>query len=143
MSSHAIKVNWNAEGDCDNYVWTLENGTRFAGCAMPGGDGDVSYIDPEEAYLAALSSCHLLSFIAQAAKDGFTVLEYEDEAACVVEKNRAGLLAVTQVLLQPSVKFSEDNKPSIEQLKSLHRKANKYCFIANSVNSKVTIEPRA
>ena len=143
MSQHTIKVDWSGNNDSEHYTWTLENGTQIKGSAAPEFGGDAAYMDPEEAFLAALSSCHLLSFVAQAAKAGFAVASYKDQASGLLEKNKEGLLAVTEVILHPSVTFTGDTKPSIEKLNEIHQKAHKYCFIANSVSSNISIEPQA
>lgn len=143
MSQHVIRVDWDGESDSEHYTWTLENGSQIKGSAAPDFGGDASYIDPEEAYVAALSSCHLLSFVAQSAKEGYAVATYHDDAVGILEKNRDGLLAITQVVLHPSVTFAGAKQPTDEVLSKLHQKAHKYCFIANSVNSKITIEPQS
>ena len=97
-------------------------------------------VDPEEALVAATSSCHMLWFLSLAAKRGFVVDSYVDEAFGVMEKNQTGKLAITRITLRPDIQFSGDKVPSAEELKSLHHTAHEECFIANSLRSEVLIE---
>jgi len=97
-------------------------------------------VDPEEALVAATSSCHMLWFLSLAAKRGFVVDSYVDEAFGVMEKNETGKLAITRITLRPNIQFSGDKVPSAEELKSLHHTAHEECFIANSLKSEVLIE---
>jgi organic hydroperoxide reductase OsmC/OhrA len=97
-------------------------------------------VDPEEALVAATSSCHMLWFLSLAAKRGFVVDSYVDEAFGVMEKNQTGKLAITRITLRPDIQFSGDKVPSAEELKSLHHTAHEECFIANSLKSEVLIE---
>jgi len=98
-------------------------------------------VDPEEAFVASLSSCHMLWFLSIAAKKGFRVDDYADEAVGVLAKNAAGKLAMTRVTLRPRVRFSGDKRPSAEELSKLHHEAHEECFIANSVTADVRCEP--
>lgn len=142
MAQYSIRVDWDAAGSSDHYRWTLENGTRIVGTSAVDNGEIPRFLDPEEAFVASLSSGHLLSFLAAAAKAGFNVTRYEDEAVCILDKNAQGRIAVTKVLLQPTVTFSGDNKPTIDELRQLHDKAHRDCFIAHSVRADVAIEPR-
>jgi organic hydroperoxide reductase OsmC/OhrA len=99
-------------------------------------------VDPEEAFVAALSSCHLLTFLAIAARRRLVVDDYSDEAIGYLEKNAEGRLAVTRVVLRPRVAFGGAGPPATEELASLHELAHAQCFIANSVRTEVTVEPR-
>jgi organic hydroperoxide reductase OsmC/OhrA len=99
-------------------------------------------VDPEEAFVASLSSCHMLWFLAIAAKRGFVVDSYEDRAEGIMEKNAGGKLAMTKVTLRPHVVFSGTRLPGRPQLDGLHHQAHAECFIANSVLSTVVCEPR-
>lgn len=101
---------------------------------------DASGVDPEEAFVASLSSCHMLWFLSLAAMRGFTVDEYEDHAKGILAKNEAGKAAMTAVTLRPKVKFS-GTPPTFEQLEELHHKAHEECFIATSVKTDVRCEP--
>ncbi|MFO1450682.1 MAG: OsmC family protein [Opitutaceae bacterium] len=99
-------------------------------------------IDPEEAFVASLSSCHLLWFLSIAAKAGYVVDRYEDAPVGVMDRNAAGKLAMTAVTLRPRVTFSSAGAPSAAALADLHHQAHASCFIANSVLTTVTCEPQ-
>jgi organic hydroperoxide reductase OsmC/OhrA len=100
-------------------------------------------VDPEEAFVASLSSCHLLWFLALAAKSRFVVGAYRDEAVGVMTKNERGKLWVSQVTLRPHVTFTGERRPTSEQLLALHHQAHDECFIANSVKTELRCEPVA
>lgn len=103
----------------------------------------VDAIDPEEAFVASLSSCHMLWFLSIAARQGFVVDEYHDAATGVMAKNDAGKLAMAEVVLRPRVTFSGARRPSGMQLEAMHHEAHEACFIANSVRTHVRCEPVA
>ena len=100
--------------------------------------GDGKSPDPEELLVAALSSCHMLSFLAICAKKRIAVESYRDDAVGFLE-NDGGRLWITRVTLRPRVRFAQDQTP--EMLADLHHKAHEACFIANSVKTHVTVEP--
>ena len=102
---------------------------------------DASAVDPEEAFVASLASCHMLWFLAIAAKRGFIVDHYADAAVGVMARNAAGRMAMTRVTLRPHVAFSGERRPTAEELDALHHKAHEECYIANSVTSDVRVEP--
>jgi organic hydroperoxide reductase OsmC/OhrA len=104
--------------------------------------GDPSLVNPEEALVAALSSCHLLTFLAIAAKRKLSLDSYSDDAVGRMEKNEAGRLAITRVTLRPKIVWSAGVTVSSEQLEKLHHEAHEGCFIANSVKTEVTVEPQ-
>lgn len=99
-------------------------------------------VDPEEAFVAALSSCHMLFFLTFAAKEGFVVDAYVDEAVGVMSKNDAGKLFVSKVTLAPAVTISGAKRPSDADLARLHHRSHEECFIANSVRTDVVVEAR-
>ena len=103
---------------------------------------DPSAVDPEEMFVASLSSCHMLWFLSLAAKKRWRVERYEDQAEGVMEKNADGKVAITRVTLRPAVEFSGDKIPSREEIAQLHHEAHEECFIASSVKSDVRCEPR-
>jgi organic hydroperoxide reductase OsmC/OhrA len=102
---------------------------------------DEQAVDPEEAFVASLSSCHMLWFLSVAAKHGFQVDRYPDQAQGVMGKNAEGRVAMTEVLLRPRVSFGGALQPNAEQLDELHHQAHEACFIANSVKTEVRCEP--
>lgn len=97
-------------------------------------------VDPEEAFVASLSSCHLLFFLDLAARDGYIVDEYTDDAIGLLEKNAAGKSWISKVVLRPKVSFSGDKLPDRAKIEALHHQAHELCFIANSVKTDVVTE---
>jgi len=145
MSEHKAKVVWNRDGKDFTYKtysrdhkW-IANGNEIAASATPAYLGNPNRVDPEAALVSALSSCHMLTFLAVAAMKGFVVESYEDEAVGHLEKNAAGKIAVTRVDLHPKIVFGGAKQPSAEDLDALHDKAHKECFIANSVTTDVKV----
>lgn len=108
--------------------------------AAPEFKGEADKVNPEEAYVASLSTCHMLTFLAVAARKRFTVDSYVDEAVGVMEKNPQGKYWVSRVTLRPKVAFSGDRQPSSQEISDLHHAAHENCFVANSVKSAVTVE---
>jgi organic hydroperoxide reductase OsmC/OhrA len=97
-------------------------------------------VDPEEALVAATSSCHMLWFLSIAAQRGFVVDRYADHAFGVMEQNADGKLAFTRITLRPRIEFAGDTVPSADELAALHHRAHEECFIANSLKCDVAIE---
>jgi organic hydroperoxide reductase OsmC/OhrA len=97
-------------------------------------------VDPEEALVAALSSCHMLTFLYLAARQGFVVDSYDDAAVGVMTKNERGKLFVSRVALRPRIVFSGAKQPSAAELAQLHHHAHEDCYIANSVLTEVVVE---
>ncbi len=149
MSEHKTTLQWNRdgkpftpEGYSRDHEWSFERGQRLTGSAAPAYLGSEHGVDPEEALVVALASCHMLTLLAIAAKKGWVIDSYEDEAAGKLGKNDAGRIALTQVTLRPRIVFAEGSAPDAEGLRRLHRQAHEHCFIANSVKTEVAIEPR-
>lgn len=97
-------------------------------------------VDPEEAYIAAISSCHMLTFLGIAAKQRYVIDQYIDHAVGYMEEDSQGRSSVTQVILRPDIIFVGDKQPTFEQLQKLHHLAHQHCFIANSVKTEITTE---
>ena len=97
-------------------------------------------VDPEEAFVASLSSCHMLFFLSIAAKRRFEVSEYIDDAVGVMELDAEGKMSMTRVTLRPRISYAGDKQPSREQIEKIHHQAHEQCFIANSVKTLVTTE---
>ena len=147
MSEHKVILEWKRETDRFSYetynrdhVWIFEGGVRVPASAAPAYRGNPAHVNPEEALVAALSSCHMLTFLAVAAKKQYVVDRYDDSAVGFLEKNANGKLAITRVVLCPRVTFGGPNTPTQEQIQSLHERAHSECFIANSVTTVVTVE---
>ena len=145
MSEHKANIKWSRAGKDFTYktysrdhVWSL-NGNDIPASATTAYLGNPSRVDPEAALVAALSSCHMLTFLALAANKGFIVESYEDAAVGHLEKNAAGKLAITRVELHPKIVYGGSKQPSAADLDWLHDKAHKECFIANSVTTEVKV----
>jgi organic hydroperoxide reductase OsmC/OhrA len=98
-------------------------------------------VDPEEAFVASLSSCHMLYFLYFAAKGGFVVDRYRDEAVGLLAKNEAGKMAMLRVTLRPEIVYSGDKRPTEAESATMHHQAHEECFIAQSVKTEVRVEP--
>jgi organic hydroperoxide reductase OsmC/OhrA len=123
----------------------FDGGAELAGSSSPHVVAvplsDPSAVDPEETFVASLSSCHMLWFLSLAAGQGFCVDRYADNAQGVMARNAAGKMAMTVVTLHPQVAFSGERLPTREELDGLHHRAHGECFIANSVTTDVRCEP--
>lgn len=146
MSEHKVTVEWRKETEQFTYEtynrdhqWAFEGGARVAASAAPAYKGNPALVNPEDALVAAISSCHMLTFLAVAAKRKFVVERYSDQAVGLLEKNAQGKLAVTRCVLHPRIVFA-GTQPTAEQLHQLHEQAHTGCFIANSVTTAVTVE---
>lgn len=102
---------------------------------------DPAAVDPEEAFTAALSSCHMLWFLSLAAQAGWCVDRYTDDAQGTMGRNTQGRMAMTRVLLRPAVYFSREHPPPRDEVLRLHEAAHHACYIANSVTAEVACEP--
>mgnify|MGYP003458884213 FL=1 len=147
MSKHLASLRWNRngkpftyEGYSRDHEWIFEGGQRLTGSAAEAFLGSPEGVDPEEALVVALSSCHMLTLLAIAAKKGWTVESYDDDAEGTLGKNDAGKLSLTRVTLRPRIIFAEGKTPDAEALQRLHHQAHENCFIANSVKTEVVIE---
>jgi len=148
MSEHTVTIDWKRETPDFAYEtynrdhdWTFDAGIQVRASASPAYVGNASCVDPEEAFVASLSSCHMLSFLALACKKRFVVDSYRDQAVGVLGKDAAGNMAITKVTLRPEVAFGGEKVPSAEEVRQLHERAHHLCFIANSVKTEVVVEP--
>jgi organic hydroperoxide reductase OsmC/OhrA len=147
MSEHRIDLAWTRGERAFTYEsFNRAHTVHFAGgqvlrnSSAPDYFGDADFANPEELLVAALSSCHMLTFLAVAAKRGFLVESYADAALGVLEKNAEGKAAVTRVTLRPVSQFGGDKLPDAAELARLHDKAHQHCIIANSVRTQVSVE---
>ncbi len=101
--------------------------------------GDPDHVDPEQAFVAAVASCHMLTFLAIASRKRLKVESYRDEAIGYMTRNDQGRLAVTRVELRPEITFSPADAVSVAQLSAMHDRAHIECFIANSVTSEIVV----
>ena len=152
MAEYVAEVIWTRNGqDFLGNRYSREHILRFdGGIEVPGSSSPhvvpiplsvAAAIDPEEAFVSSLSSCHMLWFLSIAAKRRFCVDRYADKAIGVMEKNPDGKLAMTVVTLKPAVSFSGERVPNREQIEKMHHEAHQECFIANSVKAEVRCEP--
>lgn len=155
MAHHTAETIWSrgdaSRGDFVANRYSRRHLLRFDGGAeLPGSSSphvvplpysDAAAVDPEEAFVASLSSCHMLWFLSLAARDRFCVDHYADAATGLLAKNAEGRLAMTVVILHPSVVFSGERMPSRADIERLHHEAHESCFIATSVKTEVRCEP--
>jgi organic hydroperoxide reductase OsmC/OhrA len=152
MSEHTATVHWQRHAHevfSDNryhrrHDWRFDGGAVVPGSSSPRRcrcrGPTPAAVDPEEAFVASLSSCHLLWFLHLAGKAGWVVDDYQDDAVGVMARRPDGRLAVTTVTLRPVVRFA-GTQPTAEQHETLHHDAHAQCFIANSVTSELRCEP--
>ena len=146
MSSYVINLEWKKESEDFSYEkYNRDHTVSFSGnqtlknSASPEYLGNSDMSNPEELLASALASCHMLTFLAIASKSGYVVESYTCKAEAVLGKNAEGRISVTEINLTPEISYSGDKRPSDEQLKSLHDKSHKNCFIAQSLQSKVNV----
>ncbi|MCJ8317995.1 MAG: OsmC family protein [Colwellia sp.] len=152
MSEYFAKINWARASD-ENYIdnkysrgheWLFDGGATVKASSSPH-VVSLPYsveenVDPEEAFVASLSSCHMLFFLSIAAKRRYVVDSYTDNAVGVMGKDENGRISMTKVTLRPNVQFSGDRKPTMEQLEKMHHQSHDQCFIANSVKTEIVTE---
>jgi organic hydroperoxide reductase OsmC/OhrA len=152
VSEYVVTVRWERSGQrfIDNryrraHTWTFDGGVEVPGSSSPSvvplPYSEARAVDPEEAFVASLSSCHMLWFLSIAARRKFCVDSYVDEAQGVMARNAAGKMAMTQVTLRPQVVFVGDPLPTDDEIAAMHHEAHDECFIANSVTTEVRCEP--
>jgi organic hydroperoxide reductase OsmC/OhrA len=155
MGTYEAAVKWRRAAD-ERFIdarysrahdWLFDGGARVRGSASPHSVrppfSDPSAVDPEEALVAALSSCHMLFFLWLAAQRGFAVLSYEDTAVGIMSKDERGRQWVTNVTLRPRVVFDGDKRPTALEVEAMHSESHEECYIANSVRTKVVVEGHA
>jgi organic hydroperoxide reductase OsmC/OhrA len=151
MSEYVATVTWR-RGDAaftDNrysraHTWAFDGGAEVPASASPHAVrppfSDPAGVDPEEAFIASISSCHMLWFLSLAAKEGFSIDSYVDNAVGNMEENAEGKSAITRVALRPQIAFCGNPLPSEEQVAELHHQAHESCYIANSIKTEVVVE---
>ena len=125
------------------HLWTFDGGVTVPASSSPSvvpvPYSNPANVDPEEAFVASLSSCHMLTYLFMAQKQGFQIDAYEDVAVGVVSKNEVGSMWVSTVTLNPKITYSGEKLPAPADEERLHEMAHKYCFIANSVKTDVKV----
>jgi organic hydroperoxide reductase OsmC/OhrA len=153
MAGHEYRatVAWRREGEdfargrySRGHEWRFDGGVTVPASAspavVPAPFSREDAVDPEEAFVAALSSCHMLTFVDMARRTGIVVDSYEDEAVGSMERIAPGRMAITRVTLKPRIVF-RDGVPDAQKLDDLHHAAHEACFIANSVKTEILIKP--
>ena len=148
MSEHRVSLQWSrnggpfARGNYDSsHAIRYSAGQTLTGSPSPDYGGSGAHANPEQLLLSALSSCHMLTFLAVAANRGYVVDSYADDAVATLGKNAEGKMAVLEAVLAPKVAFSGDRQPTAEEYAKLHERAHAACFIANSVRTAVSVRP--
>lgn len=147
MTTFKVSVSWHLQPgevfEPDNYHrdhdWTFSGGEVVPASASAGYGGSPSRVNPDEAVVAATAGCHMLTFLAIAAKQRLKVVSYIDHPEGTLEKNDEGRMAISHIRLNPRVVF--DGEMSEEKLSRLHDSAHRNCFVANSLRSEVSIVP--
>jgi organic hydroperoxide reductase OsmC/OhrA len=125
------------------HTWSFDGGLTVPASSSPSvvpvPYSNPALVDPEEAFVAAISSCHMLTFLYLASKQGFQIDHYEDEAVGKITKNEQGRMWVSLVVLNPKIVYSEGKLPAPADQKQLHHLAHEQCFIANSVKTEVSV----
>jgi organic hydroperoxide reductase OsmC/OhrA len=151
MSEHKATVSWSFSGEDFSrgkfsraHTWSFDGGLTVPASAAPSVVppplSNPANIDPEEAFVASLSSCHMLTYLFLAYRKGFTIERYDDDAVGIMTKNAEGALWISEVTLSPRITYAGDKRPSYEDETALHDGAHHQCFIANSVKTKITVK---
>jgi len=151
MSEHKARIQWTkTEGDflkgtySRQHTWTFDGGITVPASSSPAAVrvpfSNPSNVDPEEAFVASLSSCHMLTYLYVASRKGFEISAYEDDAVGVMTKNERGIPWVSSVVLHPRITYSGDKTPTPEEEARMHHDAHEQCFISNSVKTDVRVE---
>lgn len=153
MSRHGARILWQ-RGDQPftdlryrrSHIWQFDGGARIAASSSPAvvplPYSDAAAVDPEEAFVASLASCHMLWFLSLAAERGLRADAYVDDAVGLLGRNERGHLAMLEVTLHPRVDWGADPPPDAATLQSLHESAHERCFLAHSVRARIRIEPQ-
>ena len=152
MAEYQAVVAWErggqtfTDGKYDRgHRWAFDEGLIVPASAspmhVPRGCAPAAAVDPEEAFVAALSSCHMLFFLWLASKQGFVVDSYRDAAVGLMGKDADGKMAMVTVTLRPEVRFAGERRPTRAELGALHHGAHEECYIARSVRTEVRCEP--
>src|ERR1051325_7579253 len=150
MSKQKATIDWKRSGPdflkgkySREHTWTFDGGLTVPASpspsVVPAPWSNPAHVDPEEAFVAAISSCHMLTFVYLASRQGFVVDHYRDEAVGAMTKNEQGTPWISVVTLHPEIVYSGEKRPTPEETERLHHLAHQQCFIANSVKTEVTV----
>ena len=153
MAIYTVTIQWQKENNEDflqsrysrAHTWSFDGGITIPASSSPHvvpiPMSIENAVDPEEAFIASLSSCHMLWFLSIAAKAEFVLESYTDSAIGTMSKNGVGKMAITSVTLSPKTKFSGNKQPTRSELEALHHAAHESCYIASSVKSEIQCNP--
>lgn len=151
MSVHRATVDWRSDGQFASgrysrrHEWRFDGGAAVVGSSSPDVVpvplSDPAGVDPEEALVASVSSCHMLWFLSLAQAEGLDIASYSDEAEGVMGRLGPGKMALTRITLRPAIAFT-GSPPDASTLDRLHHDAHERCFIANSLKTEIVVEPR-
>jgi organic hydroperoxide reductase OsmC/OhrA len=150
MSEHKASIHWERSGPdmlkgkfSREHTWVFDGGLTVKASAspsvVPAPYSNPAGVDPEEAFVASLSSCHMLTYIYLASRQGFLIDSYRDDAVGVLSKNDQGALWISAVTLRPQIIYSGEKRPTPAEEDELHHRAHEQCFISNSVKTAVTV----
>jgi organic hydroperoxide reductase OsmC/OhrA len=150
MSEHKAIISWQRAGPdflkgkfSREHTWTFDGGVTVPASAspsvVPAPWSNAAAVDPEEALVASISSCHMLTFVWLASRQGFQLDSYHDEAVGVMTKNEKGVPWVSQVTLHPKIVYSGEKRPTPAEEQHLHHEAHEQCFIAQSVRTEIRV----
>ena len=154
MSEHKAIIKWtHSQGEflkgtySREHIWTFDGGVTIPASPSPAAVrppfSNPANVDPEEAFVASISSCHMLTYLYVASRRGFELASYEDEAVGVMTKNERGIPWVSSVVLRPRIVYTGAKIPTREEEDQMHHAAHEQCFIANSVNTDIKVETGA
>lgn len=150
MSEHRATIEWERNSPdflagkySREHTWVFDGGAKVGASSSPSvvrpPFSNPACVDPEEAFVASVSSCHMLWYLSLAAQQGFQVDRYRDEAVGLMTKDEKGVLWISSVRLDPKIAYSGEKQPSAADEERLHHQAHERCFIANSIKTSVTI----
>ncbi len=151
MSNHRATIAWQRSGPdflkgrySRAHTWSFDGGVTVpaspAPSVVPVPWSNPAHVDPEEAFVAAVASCHMLTFLFLAARAGYEVESYRDEAVGVMTKNERGVPWVSLITLRPVIVYGGEKRPDAAAEADLHHRAHEQCFIANSIRTEVKVE---
>jgi organic hydroperoxide reductase OsmC/OhrA len=151
MSEHKARIEWkHSQGDflkgtySREHTWTFDGGMTVAASSSPAAVripfSNPANVDPEEAFVASLSSCHMLTYLYVASRKGFEISTYEDDAVGLMTRNERGVPWISSVTLHPRITYAGAKRPTAEEEGRMHHDAHDQCFIANSVKTDVKVE---
>jgi organic hydroperoxide reductase OsmC/OhrA len=150
MSEHRATIRWNLKHPeflkgkfSREHTWSFDGGVTVPASAAPSAVrpplSNPANVDPEEAFVASVSSCHMLTFLWLASRAGFEIESYEDEAVGVMTKNEKGIPWVSSITLNPRIVYGASKRPSAEEEQKLHHGAHEQCYVANSVKTDIKV----